>query len=123
MEPRYTPTRVQVHRANKEVIIEWADGHRSVYAFGYLRRACPCASCVGGHEHMGQLPDPKTLFLPLTDARAEDLVNLLPVGNYALNPVWGDGHSHGIYRWDYLRQLCPCSICRAEAKGDENKPA
>lgn len=29
------------------------------------------------------------------------------VGNYAIQPVWSDGHSYGIFSWEYLRQLCP----------------
>ena len=30
------------------------------------------------------------------------------VGNYAIQLAWKDGHSFGIYTWEYLRELCPC---------------
>ena len=36
------------------------------------------------------------------------------VGNYAIELRWHDGHSTGIYTYDYLRSLCPCSSCSAE---------
>ena len=34
-------------------------------------------------------------------------------GNYALHIAWNDGHSSGIYSWDYLRRVCPCDECKA----------
>jgi len=35
------------------------------------------------------------------------------VGRYALQIYWSDGHSSGIYTFDYLRGLCPCTECEA----------
>jgi DUF971 family protein len=35
------------------------------------------------------------------------------VGRYALTFVWSDGHSTGIFPFDYLRQICPCDECRS----------
>jgi DUF971 family protein len=34
-----------------------------------------------------------------------------PVGNYAIQIVWSDGHSTGIYSFDLLRKICPCEKC------------
>jgi DUF971 family protein len=51
---------------------------------------------------MGQLhkgPD-----RPLTP-RSFELVRLVPVGGYGVQPAWGDGHSTGIFSFDYLRRL------------------
>ncbi len=39
------------------------------------------------------------------------LLRAEPVGNYALSLIWSDGHSTGIYTWEYLRDLCPCPEC------------
>ena len=36
-----------------------------------------------------------------------------PVGRYAIRFVWNDGHELGIYSWPFLREHCPCDICRA----------
>lgn len=38
-------------------------------------------------------------------AASNRLVKLNTVGGYAINPVWGDGHSTGIYSFEYLRRL------------------
>jgi DUF971 family protein len=35
-----------------------------------------------------------------------------PVGKYAIRFTWNDGHEHGIYSWDYLREVCPCEQCK-----------
>ena len=36
-----------------------------------------------------------------------------PVGNYAISIVWSDHHATGIYRFDFLRDICPCDGCAA----------
>ncbi len=41
-------------------------------------------------------------------------VDVGPVGNYALSFTWNDGHSTGIYTFDFLRRICPCSQCLPE---------
>jgi DUF971 family protein len=41
-----------------------------------------------------------------------------PVGNYALQFVWSDGHETGIYTFEYLRKLCPCSQCLPQGLED-----
>jgi DUF971 family protein len=45
---------------------------------------------------------------PLKPERAE------LVGRYAVQIHWNDGHSTGIYSFDYLRQICPCPECAAK---------
>jgi DUF971 family protein len=37
------------------------------------------------------------------------------VGNYALHFEWSDGHTTGIYSFDYLRRICPCATCAGGA--------
>lgn len=112
------PTRIQVNRERREVIVNWNDGHHSVYSFTLLRHACPCAECAGGHENMGRGPDPAIFSLPPEDTPATRLVSLDLVGNYGFSPVWEDGHHAGIYQWAYLRALCPCETCRREAQNE-----
>jgi DUF971 family protein len=50
--------------------------------------------------------DPTNL-LELKPKRSYAITGLEMVGNYAIQPTWDDGHSTGIYAWDYLRRLCP----------------
>jgi DUF971 family protein len=96
--------------------IEWDDGHQSEYPLAGLRAACPCAQCKGGHEHMGDAGSPEMLQQPLPPGAVGELAGLEQVGSYALQPVWKDGHSYGIYSWDYLRQLCPCGEHRGDVQ-------
>jgi DUF971 family protein len=46
-------------------------------------------------------------ILTLKPRRSYTMTQLNPVGNYALQPVWDDGHSTGLYTWEYLRHICP----------------
>lgn len=95
--------------------IEWKDGHRSVYTFPWLRDACPCALCNEEREKDGRKPgDPLKAVagaLPMFKALARP-TEVEPVGKYAIRFVWNDGHQHGIYSWEYLREWCPCPECK-----------
>jgi DUF971 family protein len=106
------PTTINANRTKKELVILWDDEHQSLYSFSLLRAGCPCAECRGGHDHMGDTPDPTAFDTDLPDSPATRLKTIIPVGSYAITPVWEDGHEAGIYRWDYLRALCPCGECR-----------
>jgi len=86
--------------------ILWADGLRSQYPLSHLREACPCVECRGGHAKMGLEHAPEDL-LQLLPKRSYSITSLSAVGNYALQPSWDDGHSTGIYTWEYLRHLSP----------------
>jgi len=61
---------------------------------------------------MSALPNSDVFSLPPEDSSATHLLNVEAVGSYALTIAWEDGHQYGIYRWDYLRALCPCPECR-----------
>jgi DUF971 family protein len=101
------------------VLIEWLDGHQSRYSFQDLREACPCAVCRdGGKETGGAKADASRQAKPARPgdltrpAEATRLLRIVPIGRYAIGLVWGDGHSTGIYSWDYLRERCGCLACR-----------
>ncbi len=84
-----------------ELRIRWRDGHESLYPVRTLRLACRCAHCV--EEMTGR---------PLLDASRvpEDVrpLRLWPIGRYAVQIAWSDGHDTGIYTFELLRSLCPC---------------
>lgn len=107
------PTGITADRADKTMTVVWSDGHTSIYPFGLLRNACPCAECRGGHHNMTPEPGPDVFDIPLIDDRSTEIREIKPVGNYAINIVWGDGHHFGIYNWSYLRSLCPCEACQS----------
>jgi DUF971 family protein len=85
-----------------ELAIRWEDGSETFIPLEQLRRACPCAGCKGETDVMGNLyKAPERSLTP----EAFRLLKLQSVGGYAVQPVWGDGHSTGLYSFDYLRRL------------------
>ena len=111
------PSGITADRGKSEVTITWNDDHVSRYPFSWLREACPCAECRGGHENMGVIPEPDLFIIPLQDARETQIQDIQAMGNYAISITWMDGHQHGIYNWAYLRAICPCEECQAK-KGE-----
>ncbi|MBI5215650.1 MAG: DUF971 domain-containing protein [Ignavibacteriae bacterium] len=90
-----------------ELKVVWYDGHESVFQIEYLRDMCPCAGCAGETVLFQQyIPPPPDKLIP---GRYE-LRNIVPVGSYAVQIVWGDGHESGIYTWEHLLNLCPCEV-------------
>jgi DUF971 family protein len=85
-----------------ELAVRWEDGTESYVPLERLRRGCPCAGCKGEVDILGNLY--KNPEKPLTPA-AFQMVRLDRVGGYAVQPTWGDGHSSGLYAFDYLRRL------------------
>jgi DUF971 family protein len=110
---RNLPASIKVNRTKKVLTIQWKSNHNSEYTFGLLRNACPCVECRGGHERMSDRPDPDVFNLLVDESERFQLSNVVSVGSYAISIQWEDGHSAGIYNWDYLRLLCPCSECRS----------
>jgi DUF971 family protein len=108
-----TPVSINASLAEKIVSMVWSDDHVSRIPFSLLRAGCPCEQCRGGHDKMGDIPDEAVFSVWLPDSPATELKGIVPVGNYGISPQWGDGHVAGIYRWSYLRALCPCPACRA----------
>jgi DUF971 family protein len=103
------PSKIQVSKSNGTLIVQWEDDRESVYPLSGLRAACPCAECKGGHENMGQPGSPDMLELPLSADKSSEIERVELVGNYALQLIWQDGHSYGIYSWEFLRDLDPAS--------------
>ena len=103
------PKQVTADRNQGVLIISWDDGHESRYPFAGLRAVCPCVDCRGGHQNMGQPPDPRVVRdTPPLDIKLEGLD---AAGAYAIQMRWSDGHATGIYSWEMLRNACPCEIC------------
>lgn len=108
------PKEITVSREKREVHIRWQDGHESVYGFDVLRRECPCALC---NDQRSQQAGPVGLGLtvltgPILKAGEIQVTEVKPVGRYAINFAWSDGHDSGIYSFDFLREACPCPTCR-----------
>ena len=115
------PAKVKVHLTDGTGMdIDWKDGHRSAYSFQYLRDACPCALCneerVKENREPGEPKPQSPGALPMFKS-APKPVSANAVGKYAIRFTWNDGHEHGIYSWEFLREFCACAECRARRAG------
>jgi len=106
------PKAITANKKTKGLTVSWSDGHTSIYPFGLLRNACPCAECRGGHDQMSDRPPLSAFYMPIDDKPAMRLVKVEEAGSYGISIQWEDGHDAGIYIWQYLRALCPCPICQ-----------
>lgn len=117
------PADIAVSTERRELRIRWKDGHESAYPFDLLRKECPCAVCNDLRDKAAVSAGPSLTVLtgPVAKAGEVQATAVSPVGRYAINFVWSDGHDSGIYAFDYLRGLCPCERCRVE-RAAEGRP-
>ena len=80
------------------LIVVWNDRKRSEFNVRDLRLNCPCAVCV--NEWTG-----KKMLHPEDVPENVRPVRIYSVGRYAMGVEWTDGHSTGIYGYDYMRRL------------------
>jgi DUF971 family protein len=105
----HVPSKIKLAAGNDTLSVHWSDGHTSAYPYRYLRDRCPCALCSEG----GGAPRQPSNLLPLLGVKPLKPERAELVGRYALQVFWNDGHSSGIYSFDYLRSLCRCPECEA----------
>ena len=88
-----TPQSITVHSQSKVLEVSFSDGAEFRIPFELMRVYSPSAE-VAGHG-----PGQEVLQ---TGKRDVELAGLEPVGNYAVQPAFSDGHDTGIFSWDYL---------------------
>lgn len=91
-----TPTEIKLHQKSRVLEIAFADGKRFMLPCEFLRVYSPSAE-VRGHG-----PGQEVLQIGKKDVA---ITSIEPVGTYAVQPVFSDGHDTGIYSWDYLYGL------------------
>jgi len=90
------PTEIKLHQKSRVMEIAFGDGRHFELSFEFLRVYSPSAE-VRGHG-----PGQEVLQVGKQDV---GIVSLEPVGSYAVQPTFSDGHDTGIYSWDYLYEL------------------
>lgn len=113
---RLSPSNVQI--IGNELAIAWNDGAESYLTFEAMRRACPCAACGGEPDVLGKVVRPAVQYSPASFR----LRRYQMVGGYALQPTWEDGHSSGLYSFDYIRCLANAPAAR-DANPVEETPS
>ncbi|MCB1214199.1 MAG: DUF971 domain-containing protein [Deltaproteobacteria bacterium] len=85
-----------IERVEAGIRLHWQDGKSTDFSGTFLRKRCPCAVCrpTAGHGEPKPIPN---LNYQIKAAH--------PVGWYALQFVFSDGHDTGIYTYDYLWEL------------------
>jgi len=94
--PERIPTEIKLHQKSRVMEIAFADGRGFRLPYEYLRVYSPSAE-VRGHG-----PGQEVLQ---TGKREVEIRTLEPVGSYAIQPAFSDGHGTGIYSWEYLYEL------------------
>ncbi|MDE1941592.1 MAG: DUF971 domain-containing protein [Betaproteobacteria bacterium] len=90
------PTEITLHQASRRLDVTFSDGYQYQFPIEYLRVYSPSAE-VRGHG-----PGQETLQ---TGKRLVGITEIIPVGNYAVQIRFSDGHDTGIFSWDYLKEL------------------
>jgi DUF971 family protein len=95
-EPRPWPTEVRLQKDRRGLQVTFEGGASFTLPAEYLRIESPSAE-VQGHG-----PDERKT---VPGKREVEILEVLPVGHYAVRLVFDDMHSTGIYTWDYLHEL------------------
>lgn len=88
-----SPQDITLHNRSRVLEVSFSDGSLFRIPFELMRVYSPSAEVVGHGPGQEVLQ---------TGKRDVDVVSLEPVGNYAVQPTFSDGHSSGIFSWDYL---------------------
>ena len=90
------PVEIRLHQKSRVMELQFSDGRSFRLPYEFLRVYSPSAE-VRGHG-----PGQEVLQAGKRDV---DIRSLEPVGSYAVQPVFSDGHSTGIYSWEYIYEL------------------
>jgi prepilin-type processing-associated H-X9-DG protein len=89
------PVELRLERERTALHIAWPDGTTSILTAARLREACRCAQCTAQRATGAQAPIDAALAIATIE----------PIGGYAVNIAFTDGHARGVFPWAFLRQL------------------
>lgn len=111
------PTKIAL-ASPTELMLTWPDGSADRLPLKLLRDECPCAGCKG-EVILGKVFRP--IMLPTFAPGMYEPARIEPIGSYAIQITWKDGHHTGIYSWEYLHLLC--RTAREIESGETGKSA
>ena len=100
-----TPTQFNVKEQGRRLVITWQDQHVSEFDAGELRKHCPCATCNAARNERTETTELFPILSSDPGTGPKRLVGAQLVGNYAIQFTWSDGHSTGIFDFNFLRSL------------------
>jgi DUF971 family protein len=88
---------------NDLLLLQWDDKTENALPLTPMRDNCPCANCAGETDVFGNIYKgaPQTM-----NENSYIISGIQPVGYYAIRPFWKDGHSDGIFSFNFLKKLC-----------------
>lgn len=104
-DPEAVPTDAVVSRGGGDLRLAWANGEEAVLRAETLRLRCRCAWCTRDRIE-GRF---------VASVQAVTITKIDPLGGYAVNLGFSDGHARGIFPWVYLRDLAREAAAPAEA--------
>jgi DUF971 family protein len=90
------PTEIKLHQTSRILEVAFNDGSSFSFPYEFLRVFSPSAE-VRGHGHGQEVMQVGKQDVTITGVE--------PVGSYAIQPSFSDGHDSGIYSWDYLFEI------------------
>lgn len=96
------PKRIHVDRTSQTLEIAW-DDMSGLLSLPNVRKMCPCALCDELRDQQNQSEG--LHMISTNEMPSAILTEIIPVGNYAIQLRWQDGHDTGIYTYGYLREL------------------
>jgi len=102
--PTDDPTLKSLKADKESLLASWSDGVTHRILWRTLREQCPCATC---RQKRAEPPSPPPVFniLKLEEAAPIRATAMFPVGNYAYQINFSDGHNSGIFTLEQLRDL------------------
>ena len=87
---------------NELLLIIFSDDSEAILELKHMRQKCPCASCEGEKDALGNIyKGPE----PILNESSFIVSGIQPVGYYGLRPFWKDGHNTGIFTSELLKKL------------------
>jgi DUF971 family protein len=94
-ETGQVPSKITLAADRRSLHLDWGDGREDCATAAALREACRSSRSVRARVDGRAVPAAPDLTI----------VDVRPVGHYAVNLVFSDGHDRGIYPWGYLREI------------------
>ncbi len=91
------PSEIKLHQRSRILEIVFGETERYELSYEFLRVLSPSA------ETRGHGPGQEVLQVGKRDV---DIIDIEAVGNYAIRPIFSDGHDTGLYSWDMLHNFC-----------------
>ena len=110
----HNPSEIKLRKKSRRLVVTFDDGNVFDLPFEFLRVHSPSAE-VKGHG-----PGQETLQ---TGKEAVSIVDIQPVGHYAVRLIFDDGHDSGLFTWNYLHELGSEQVSRWQAYLDRLKAA